>query len=498
MVTGIVPAAIFCVILHYRETKTAVRSRLMAEMENLKKEEYTRAGHGSKPLRSSGFFLVMLAGIMVFILAAMKPVYFYAGTGGSGSGEAFRFVALGNSVTHHPVCEFWFYECGMAASRPSRDYVHQTVKGIRRNHGKAYSSYSFELVDSPLWELSAAYRKSIKKQLKKTLKKKAQLLVIQYGDNVRNASFFEAALTDLVQYIQKLSPDTRIMILGNLELKDSVNRKTEEIKKKVALSCGVGFVDLSPIAGKKEYQIGYTRIQDRRGRWHQIKYDAVAVHPNDKGMAWIAEKIVNAYEEILTAGASSQENTVQEEVSKQETSQQEETPDSAPASLQGLIFENGGWYFYRYGKPVHSRWMTLSSGNRKDRYYFGKDGRALCGDDQNAMMIKIGKDGYAFDHKGRMLTGVRLIRGKLYWFSKKGRYDKKISARLQKMSKYHRNAKKLTDLLKKYGCRLRKKEFFGKGCLADNEDGMYTFDHFKISVYKYESGRIVVLDVLPL
>ena len=476
------------------------------------------AGQGF-PRRTKGNFAALLGLIMLALISAMGIISLtgaeriYASASGDGR-VTFRFVALGNSVTSHPVCEFWFYECGMAASRPSKDYVHQTVSKIKKNHGKEYASYFFELVDSPLWELSAAHRKSIKKLLRKALQKETQLLVIQYGDNVRNASFFEAALTDLVVYIQKMSPDTRIIILGNLELKDRTGRTVEAIKKKVAKACGVSFVDLSPIAGKKKFQIGYKKIQDRKGKWHKIVYEAVAIHPNDRGMEWIAERIVSAYEEA-EAEASAKEQDYQTDQQAGRTVQQNDQTDqrswqdtagqtaSQEAALQqrlqkGLACEDGGWYFYKNGKAVHNRWVTIKSGKQLYRYYFGSDGKAVRGDEKSAKLVRIGKYIYAFNGRGRMMTGVHLINKKLYLFSKKGRYDKRNTAIIRERARYRRSAKKLTDILEKYGCRLKKKEFFGKGCLSDNEDGMYTFDHFKAAVYKYESGRIVVLDVLPL
>ena len=407
--------------------------------------------------------------------------------------EPFRFVALGNSITSHPVCDFWFYECGMAASKPSKDYVHQTVRKIKKEFGSKYSSYSFELVDSPLWELSKSYRKSLKKQLAPVLKKKVQLLVIQYGDNVRDTSFLEDALTDLIRYIQKKSAETKIVIIGNLELKSKVNKRTEAIKKKVAKACGAGYVDLRPIVSKKQYRLGFTKIRDPKGRWHQVYLESVALHPNDRGMEWIAAKIADVY--------SKGENPEAETGKAGGTDTGEKYAEGKSAAhsgpvKQGLINENGAWYFYRKGKLLKNKWKVIRKGKRQYHYYFGKDGKALCGSKKDAKLSVIGKYTYAFDSKAHMLTGVHLIKGKLFWFSPKGRYDKYITHRIRAKAKNYSKADEFTEILRKYGCRLIKKKFFGKGCIGNAEDGMYTFPHFRASVYKEDDGKVYVLELL--
>ena len=38
---------------------------------------------------------------------------------------AFNYLAIGNSLTLHGICEYWWNECGMAASSLEKDYVHQ-------------------------------------------------------------------------------------------------------------------------------------------------------------------------------------------------------------------------------------------------------------------------------------------------------------------------------------------------------------------------------------
>ena len=36
----------------------------------------------------------------------------------------YRYLAIGNSITRHPECVYWWSEAGMAASTPEQDYFH--------------------------------------------------------------------------------------------------------------------------------------------------------------------------------------------------------------------------------------------------------------------------------------------------------------------------------------------------------------------------------------
>lgn len=47
--------------------------------------------------------------------------------------ETFNYLALGNSITKHEICSYWFDEVGMAASSEKTDYFHivcNTLQGI--------------------------------------------------------------------------------------------------------------------------------------------------------------------------------------------------------------------------------------------------------------------------------------------------------------------------------------------------------------------------------
>ena len=89
------------------------------------------------------------------------------------------------------------------------------------------------------------------------------------------------------------------MIVGNFWLRDMAQIESNEIKKRVAAACNVGFADLSEIADRPKYEKGFSRISDPYGGVHQITNSALAAHPNDRGMDYIAGKIVKEYKRLV-------------------------------------------------------------------------------------------------------------------------------------------------------------------------------------------------------
>ena len=45
--------------------------------------------------------------------------------------DAYNYLALGNSITKHAVCDYWWSEMGMAASSESNDYFHLVSSQIK-------------------------------------------------------------------------------------------------------------------------------------------------------------------------------------------------------------------------------------------------------------------------------------------------------------------------------------------------------------------------------
>lgn len=57
----------------------------------------------------------------------------------------FNYLAIGNSITQHGICDYWWNKHGMAASKEDKDYVHLVKNGIedkiKERKGKERKGY---------------------------------------------------------------------------------------------------------------------------------------------------------------------------------------------------------------------------------------------------------------------------------------------------------------------------------------------------------------------
>ncbi len=200
---------------------------------------------------------------------------------------------------------------------------------------------------------------------------------------------------------------------------------------------------------------------------------------------------------------------------------------STTETKKGLVKENGKYYYYKNGEKIKStlkkittngkakyyyfgkngaaytkKWKTItSSSGKKYRYYFGKDGVAYSsgttksGKANEPIVKTINGKKYAFDYKGRALTGVQVINNKFYYFNSNGKMNKTKTNKLRKAAKYEKNFTTLQSLLKKYGCKPIKTKYDSGSCYGDGKDGKLTYKNFKIYTFKYrKSGKVIFMD----
>lgn len=194
--------------------------------------------------------------------------------------DDYNYLAIGNSITIHSLNEYWWNECGMAATSTENDYVHIFTSAL---DAKSYA-YNFAT-----WELMGHDRGETLSLLDGLLSEELDLVTIQLSENASDLSTFESDFEELIKYVQKSAPDTQILVIGDfwdIEKKD-------EMKQKACEETGVEFISLDEIKGLEEYQCGMnTTVYDSEGNPHTVEHAGVAGHPGDLGMKWIADRIV--------------------------------------------------------------------------------------------------------------------------------------------------------------------------------------------------------------
>ena len=206
------------------------------------------------------------------------------------SGEPFRYLAIGNSITRHPECAYWWSEAGMAASQPERDYFHIVTDYLAEEH----ESVSASAVNFVEWEIAAADKSSTYSVIDPLLSEDLDLITLQLSENAVQSRSLGKNLADLVRYIQKKCPKAQLIIVD-----DFWSNAKSSAKKKTARSLNIPFADLSAIRGKEEYMQSLgSVVYGSDGGAHIIDREDVAKHPNDKGMAAIAQAIIKQIKKL--------------------------------------------------------------------------------------------------------------------------------------------------------------------------------------------------------
>ena len=198
---------------------------------------------------------------------------------GTGS-EGLKVLFIGNSITRHePKPEIgWNNDWGMAASKEENDYVHVAVNLLEKKYGKV----NYLLANCGEWELSY-FNADILTNWKKARDFSADVVVIRIGENMYNARAefdnhpIAPHFANMVEYFCSNSKAKVVMtdLFWRIDVLDNAIREVAKSKGYTLVSIG----DLGD--DSKNKAIGEY--------WHE----GVALHPNDRGMRLIAERIVD-------------------------------------------------------------------------------------------------------------------------------------------------------------------------------------------------------------
>lgn len=193
--------------------------------------------------------------------------------------DTFNYFAIGNSLT---LIKSWGR--GICSTQPDNDYFNLVKKALENKYGEVVAyPYNFSS-----WERMSNREKAYS-LIDSYLSEDLDLVTIQLGENVTDLSTYEVDLEKLVAHIKETSPKATIVIIGDWWSEDKTN-----LRRTAANNTGVIFADLSDVIGDSSYQseVGLECYKSDGSTITVTK--AAAAHPGDKGMEYIAEKIIEA------------------------------------------------------------------------------------------------------------------------------------------------------------------------------------------------------------
>lgn len=207
-------------------------------------------------------------------------------------GEGYNYLAIGNSITKHETCDYWWQEDGMVASTVDRDYFHMVGSYLEQKYGELTSF----AINGGVWECQTYDRTEVLLLglWDGYLGEELDLVTIQLSENVMDTSTFEADFREMVTYVAEKCLNAQIIVVDDFWSDERSALKKEAVEQINADGYDVDWVDLSEIRGDSEYQAGMGAIvYDADGNEHTIEHEGVAAHPGDKGMEYYAEKIIS-------------------------------------------------------------------------------------------------------------------------------------------------------------------------------------------------------------
>ncbi|WP_026664663.1 SGNH/GDSL hydrolase family protein [Butyrivibrio sp. FC2001] len=109
------------------------------------------------------------------------------------------------------------------------------------------------------------------------------------GENVTDATTYEADLESLINYVKEKSPKATIVVIGDWWSVDK-----NEMRKTAAANTNVIFVNLEDLIGDKAYQSSTGIICNKSDGTTITVSEAASTHPGDEGMKEIANRIIEA------------------------------------------------------------------------------------------------------------------------------------------------------------------------------------------------------------
>ncbi len=178
---------------------------------------------------------------------------------------------------------------GMCATSPDKDYYALVNKALSQKHFR----YSASRIYGRAWEdcTSTSAQQQWLDSIAHRLTSDLDYVFIQLGDNVdnpRKLAVFESGMQDFIDRAQELCPQAKIVWVG---LWRHTSRKMA-IVAEVCAEQQIPWVDISPFRTRQYESRKGVRVTYLDGSSAVVTSEAVALHPNDTGMARIADAIL--------------------------------------------------------------------------------------------------------------------------------------------------------------------------------------------------------------
>lgn len=188
-----------------------------------------------------------------------------------------KWMAMGSSITAHAPLGEWTKNNGMAASAPEKDYVHLLAAKIRQTNPSA----TYNLVNSGDFErFFRTYNPANDANLTGSLTG-ADLVLLRFGENVSDNDVsdgvFAQKLTALIAYCRSTAKPGATIVLTTTCWEQTAS---PAIVRTVAAATGCLLVDLT-----------YMWANRNLFAFDQYADQAIGKHPNDSGMAEIANQV---------------------------------------------------------------------------------------------------------------------------------------------------------------------------------------------------------------
>ena len=195
-----------------------------------------------------------------------------------GDPEApFRVLFVGNSITRHSIKPDigWMRDCGMAASSLEKDYVHLTVAELERRYGRV----CYCVAQLAEWE-GDTENAEILERFHEARDFGADLVVIRIGENVpktvTDSDRLAVAFEKMIRYFA-VRKNCRILVTDLFWHRAAIDDAIEQARVRV---------------GGIPVRIGDLGEDDSMKAIGQFEHHGVSIHPGDKGMRHIADRIL--------------------------------------------------------------------------------------------------------------------------------------------------------------------------------------------------------------